>query len=77
MIIECIKRKRHGRRVGHPRMDPGGSSNSREGYLQKVHQEMLTLLRRLAASAPSLGSASSDGQTSDPPPHSSSGTSLL
>ena len=76
MITECIKRRKQGRRGGRPQKDSGGSSNSREGSLEKVHQEMLTLLRRLTASAPSSGSAGSAGQTSGPPPHSSSGTSL-
>ena len=76
MIMECIKRKKQNRRGGRPHKDSGGSSDSREGSLEKVHQEMLTLLRRLAASAPSSGSAGSAGQTSGPPPHSSSGTTL-
>ena len=76
MIMECIKRRKQGRRGGRPQKDSGGSSNSREGSLEKVHQEMLTLLRRLTDSAPSSGSAGSAGQTSGPPPHSSSGTSL-
>ncbi|XP_037457494.1 uncharacterized protein LOC119328613 [Triticum dicoccoides] len=75
MITECIKRRKQGRRGGRPQKDSGGSSNSREGSLEKVHQEMLTLLRRLTASAPSSGSAGSAGQTSGPPPHSSSGSS--